>query len=458
MSSLYSNNLLPDQSLRKILIELDDRDLCHARLVNKQWSRVGQSVVVTEAVTVSAPVNIAVIKYWGKRDEKLILPINSSLSGTLNQRDLRSTTSIRADRRLRGKDRLSLNGSVVPDIGSSARLQNCLTALRQAPPALGIPAHLWARYGLDIVSINNFPTAAGLASSASGYAALAYALAQFRQVGSYHGPSSSSFSSSSAASTFDGLSVEEVRELSKIARMGSGSACRSLFGGFVAWNMGVEADGSDSYAEQLVDHLHWPEMQILVLVVSAEKKAVGSTEGMQSPVEGDLLNLRAKNTVPPRMIEISKAIRAKDMPTFAQLTMLDSDDFHNICHHSIPALHYMNQVSFNLQKLVTAFNAFRGHIHTAYTYDAGPNAVIYLLQEELPLFLSAVYHFFPHKAPLKTHLEQLRSYPPASPEMIHFIAQHSGLQPTADQLAYVLHTDVGPGPQILSSSECLFSN
>ncbi|MDP2438655.1 MAG: hypothetical protein Q8P67_23170 [archaeon] len=242
-----------------------------------------------------------------------------------------------------------------------------------------------------------------------------------------------------------------------VARTGSGSACRSLFGGFVAWNMGAKEDGSDSGAEQLVDYDHWPEMQILVLVVSAEKKAVGSTEGMQSPVEGDLLTLRAKNTVPPRMVQISEAIVKRDMPTFAELTMLDSDDFHNICHHSIPPLHYMNAVSFRLQKLVRAFNAFRGHVHTAYTYDAGPNAVIYLLNDELPLFLAAVNHFFPQDAPIRTQEDHLRDPVAASPELVHFIASHSGLEPTASQLAYVLHTQVGPGPALLSSDECLFS-
>ena len=188
--------VLPATLLRAILIQLDDKDLCSARLVNKRWAQEGQSVVVTEAVTVSAPVNIAVIKYWGKRDEKLILPVNSSLSGTLHQRDLRSTTSVRADRRLKGQDRLSLNGAVVPDVSKSARLQNCLSALRGAPPALGIPAHLWGRYGLDIVSVNNFPTAAGLASSASGYAALVYALAQFKRLGSFASASASSTTTS----------------------------------------------------------------------------------------------------------------------------------------------------------------------------------------------------------------------------------------------------------------------
>ena len=126
-------------------------------------------------VTCSAGVNIAVIKYWGKRDEKLILPINSSISATLSQDDLCTTTSILASPRLT-EDRLWLNGKEAPIDGD--RTQAVLREIRaRAQPMrragkVAIPAEKLRTYKVHIVSHNNFPTAAGLASSASGFATL----------------------------------------------------------------------------------------------------------------------------------------------------------------------------------------------------------------------------------------------------------------------------------------------
>ena len=74
-------------------------------------------------------------------------------------------------------------------------------------------------------------------------------------------------------------------ELSTIARQGSGSSCRSLYGGFVKWQMGEAADGADSLAVQVADEKHWPELEALILVVSAAKKETGSTVGMKQSVE-----------------------------------------------------------------------------------------------------------------------------------------------------------------------------
>lgn len=94
---------------------------------------------------------------------------------------------------------------------------------------------------LHICSKNNFPTAAGLASSAAGYACLSAALAKLYN--------------------FNG-------DISAIARSGSGSACRSVFGGFVRWYMGSDSTGADSIARQIAQASHWPEMRIIILVVS----------------------------------------------------------------------------------------------------------------------------------------------------------------------------------------------
>jgi diphosphomevalonate decarboxylase len=128
----------------------------------------------------------------------------------------------------------------------------------------------WPQYKVHICSENNFPTAAGLASSASGFACLVYALAQLY-----------------------GIQEQYPGELSSIARVGSGSACRSLAGGFVKWEAGVKADGSDSLAVQVADEKHWPEMAILILVVSSHRKPIGSTDAMERSVQtSDLLKVR----------------------------------------------------------------------------------------------------------------------------------------------------------------------
>ena len=131
-------------------------------------------------VTCTAPVNIAVVKYWGKRDERLILPINSSLSGTIHPASMMANTLILASRSLPHSS-LTLNGQTEP---INKRLQAVIDALqRRAQPLQQdgrtlIAADEWSQYRLQIVSVNNFPTAAGLASSAAGYACFTKCLAE----------------------------------------------------------------------------------------------------------------------------------------------------------------------------------------------------------------------------------------------------------------------------------------
>ena len=137
---------------------------------------------------------------------------------------------------------------------------------------------------MHICSRNNFPTAAGLASSASGFAALVASLAAL-----YKLPATPS-------------------QLSLIARQGSGSACRSLFGGYVAWEMGSSPDGSDSLAVEVAPQSHWPDIHALICVVSDDKKGTSSTSGMQRTVEtSPLLQQRIKEVVPARMAAIKQA-------------------------------------------------------------------------------------------------------------------------------------------------------
>ncbi|KAK5728212.1 diphosphomevalonate decarboxylase [Elasticomyces elasticus] len=303
-----------------------------------------------------APVNIAVIKYWGKRDTKLNLPTNSSLSVTLSQDDLRTHTTASCSDSFTSET-LTLNDS--PQDISGARTQACLRELRQLRSQIeqnDTSAPKVSSMKLRIVSQNNFPTAAGLASSAAGFAALVRSIADL-----YALPSTPT-------------------ELSRIARQGSGSACRSLFGGYVAWNQGTQPDGSDSVAYSVAEQSHWPEMRALVLVASAEKKDVSSTSGMQATVAtSTLFQHRVSHVVPGRIEAMEKAIREKDFPAFADLTMKDSNNFHATCLDTSPPILYLNDTSRAATRVCNAINTAEGELVCAYTFDAGPNAVIYYL-------------------------------------------------------------------------------
>ncbi|KAF2280592.1 diphosphomevalonate decarboxylase [Westerdykella ornata] len=318
---------------------------------------MSSSEVYTASTT--APVNIAVIKYWGKRDPKLNLPTNSSLSVTLAQSDLRTHTTASCSPSYPPQDSLLLNGSE-QDV-SGPRTQACfreLRALRKQLEDANPELPKLSSLPLKIVSENNFPTAAGLASSAAGFAALVRAIANL-----YELPSSPT-------------------DLSRIARQGSGSACRSLFGGYVGWEQGSAADGSDSVAFQVAPASHWPQMRALILVVSAAKKGVSSTTGMQTTVAtSSLFPARANETVPRRMKEMISAIENRDFEAFGKLTMMDSNSFHATCLDTYPPIFYLNDVSRAAIKVVEAINKKAGRIVAAYTFDAGPNAVVYYLEE-----------------------------------------------------------------------------
>lgn len=219
---------------------------------------------------------------------------------------------------------------------------------------------------LKLVSENNFPTAAGLASSAAGFAALVRAIAYL-----YALPAS-------------------PKDLSRIARQGSGSACRSLFGGYVAWDMGSAVDGVDSVAREVAPAQHWPDLRAVILVASAEKKSVGSTAGMQATVAtSSLFKIRAEDWVPRRMSEMEAAILARDFQTFARITMRDSNNFHATCLDTFPPILYMNDASRSAVRAVEKINEAAGKLVAAYTFDAGPNAVIYYEAENEKLVAGA---------------------------------------------------------------------
>jgi diphosphomevalonate decarboxylase len=329
-------------------------------------------------VTAEAPVNIAVIKYWGKRDEKLVLPVNSSLSLTLHMDSLRSRSTITASTEF-ADDVMILNDKPVP-IAENKRLSKVMQVLRERAEDLYskdgkllVSKDKWNLYKLRIESENNFPTAAGLASSASGFACLTAAL-----------------------SALYGVKEKFPGELSIFARQGSGSACRSMYGGFAKWIMGSKDDGSDSIAAPVAPENHWDDIRVLICVVNSGPKDVGSTPGMKRSVDTSLLlKYRAESVVEERMKRMEKYIAEKDFANFAELTMQDSNQFHAVCLDTYPPVFYMNDTSKSIIELVHEINESSGVVKAGYTFDAGPNAVIFTLKNYAEEVLSAILSHSP---------------------------------------------------------------
>jgi diphosphomevalonate decarboxylase len=370
--------------------------------------------------TVTAPVNIATLKYWGKRDPGLNLPTNSSISVTLAQTDLRTTTTACCSANFT-KDHLWLNGKE-EDV-TAKRIQTLFKELRALRRVIeeksnGSSAPL-SRFSLHIVSENNFPTAAGLASSAAGYAALVKAIATLYQL------------------------PHSDEELSVLARQGSGSACRSLFGGFVAWEMGQREDGLDSKAVQIAPVEHWPQIKAAILVVSAEKKDTSSTSGMQVTVKtSPLFKERIENIVPQRFETMKTAILERDFASFAKLTMQDSNQFHAVCLDSTPPIFYLNDVSRSAIRVVEEINNKAGKPIAAYTFDAGPNAVIYYEEEHEQEVLG----------PIKNILKNSEGWNDSIGEVSATDFDKRWIETLRGGVDRVILTRVGPGPQKSSVS------
>jgi diphosphomevalonate decarboxylase len=373
-------------------------------------------------VTCTAPVNIAVIKYWGKRDETKILPINDSVSATLSSDQMHARTTVAVSKDF-DADRIWLNGK--EESVDNPRLANCLREVRKRKREEeggggGVEMLQWK---VRICSENNFPTAAGLASSAAGYACLVYALCRLYGV---------------------------KGEISELARQGSGSACRSVHGGFVRWKMGERADGKDSVSVQLKDHTHWPEMRVLICVATDARKKVASSKGMRLGVEtSELLRFRAEKVVPARTEEMVAAIEARDFDKFADLTMRDSNQLHAVCLDTVPPCVYMNDTSHAVSDLVGAVNDASGRKLAAYTFDAGPNACVYLLEKDLELFAGMIKKHFPAAA---------------EGEDLFFRGEKIGgdlktldleLPIMRGALKYVIATRVGSGPEVVEGKHLL---
>lgn len=281
------------------------------------------------ATAISHP-NIAFIKYWGNSDPELRIPSNGSIS--MNLGGLTSRTRVSFDPELR-RDRFILNGR--PVRGPAYRRVCALLDRVRSLAELSLPA--------CVQSSNNFPTGAGIASSASAFAALSLAAAQ-------------------AA----GLDLSE-KDLSRLARTGSGSACRSIPAGFVEWQAG-ETD-ADSFAFSIAPPGHW-DLVDCIAVVSQVHKPTGSSEGHALAGSSPLQAARVADT--PRRLDLCRrAILDRDFDALAAVMELDSNLMHAVMLTSQPPLLYWQPATLGVMQAVAVWR--QAGLPAAYTIDAGPN-------------------------------------------------------------------------------------
>jgi len=280
--------------------------------------------------TAQANPNLAFIKYWGNRDNTLRLPMNGSISMNLDSLYTRTIVSFQPSLPF---DELIINGHEVRGAGLD-RISYLLDIIRSM-------ANIHER--AEVMSENNFPSGAGIASSASACAALAL-----------------------AGSKAAGLRLSE-RELSRLARRGSGSASRSIPSGFVEWQAGTSDE--DSFAFSIADPDHWNLVDCIAIVSAADKKT-SSTEGHGIADTSPLQAARVADA--PRRLEICrKAILERDLNTFASIVELDSDMMHAVMMMSTPALYYWKPASLDVMNNVRQWR-LEG-IEVCYTVDAGAN-------------------------------------------------------------------------------------
>jgi len=274
--------------------------------------------------------NIALIKYWGNLDHELRIPANSSLSMTLGGLETRTSVSFDPDLT---HDEVELDDhKAEPPV-----YDRVVSHLDKIRVIAGIQTHA------SVQSQNSFPAGTGIASSASGFAALTI-----------------------AACTAANLSLPS-KQLSILARQGSGSAARSILGGFVELRSGPSSD--DAYAVQVASPEHW-DLLDLVAVFSSTHKDKGSSYGHKIAHTSPLQAARVEDA-PRRMDACRSAILDRDFPALAQIVELDSNMMHAVMQTSTPPLIYVDAASIDLIKKIE-FWRHEG-LQVCYTLDAGPN-------------------------------------------------------------------------------------
>jgi diphosphomevalonate decarboxylase len=302
--------------------------------------------------TAVAGTNIALVKYWGKRDEALNLPATGSLSLTLDR--LGTRTRVAFDGGDGAGDRVTLDGAAA-DPKVAARVSVFLDRVR-------------ARAGIDaratVVTDNSVPTAAGLASSASGFAALAL-----------------------AATRAAGLELPPG-ELSALARLGSGSAARSIFGGFVEMARGTRPDGADALAHPIEPETPergprstasasqaW-DVRLVIAITAAGQKAIGSTAAMKRTAETSPFYAAWVSGVDADLTAARAAIAGRDLAALGAVAERSALRMHATAMAADPAILYWNPATLAAIARVRALRQESPAALAFFTIDAGPHVKV----------------------------------------------------------------------------------
>ena len=278
-----------------------------------------------------ARANIALIKYWGKADPSMNIPAVGSISITLDA--LWSETNVCFGDSF-AADKFSLDGQSRPE--QVARASNFLDILRKRA---GIKTRA------SVATKNNFPLGAGLASSASGFAALA-----------------------TAASAALSLNISP-RELSIIARRGSGSAARSIFGGFVEMHAGKGRGGEDSFAEPLLEASAWP-LEVVIALTDRSEKTVGSRQGMNSSAATSPYYAAWLDTSARDLEQGRNAVLNRDFQALADVAQSSCLKMHSVAMTTRPTLLYWNGATVECVRALQGLQ--QEGVPVFFTIDAGP--------------------------------------------------------------------------------------
>ena len=292
------------------------------------------SAMLGAATTARANVNVALVKYWGKRDATLNLPATGSISLTLDGLWVESRCTFGPD----AGDSCVIDGGAAPADDVTKVLRFVDLVRREA----GVEAPA------QITTTSGVPKGIGLASSAAAFASLA-------------------LSTSRAA----GLRLEPPA-LSALARRGSGSAARSIFGGFVEWHRGERDDGRDSIAEPLLDLGAW-DVRMVVAITSTARKAVSSREGMRRAAASPLYPTWVK-TAERDLAEARRAIATRDLDALGLIAEHSALKMHAIGLAARPPLLYWHGATVECVHRVWGLRqeGTRGYV----TIDAGPQVKV----------------------------------------------------------------------------------
>ncbi|WP_018142841.1 diphosphomevalonate decarboxylase [Alloscardovia criceti] len=327
-------------------------------------------------VAARAHTNIALIKYWGKRDEELYLPTSTSLSLTLDA--LYTDTKVCFDEHV-SQNSLFLNGQA-QDEKSTAKISRVIELFRQRYEVPDAPH-------IRVESYNHVPTAAGLASSSSGFAALAFALrALFEQ-------------------TYDRQGSMSDVELSTFARRGSGSATRSIFGGFVEWAYGT---GSEDSVAVPVDDANW-DIAMVLAAVSTDKKKISSTYGMKHTMATSAFYPLWRQASEGDLAKVRAGIRQRDIDVIGAAMEANCMKFHATMFAAEPPITYLTARSFEIIEFVHHMRA--EGLSAYYTMDAGPNVKILCRRSDQALIHARLAEQFPW-------LTLFDARPGSAPEML----------------------------------------